>query len=136
MIYNSTVANLGELCNGSTTDSDSVCWGSNPYSPANRAGFLTCPFLMSKSLKSRLNKGFAGLHEGNLGNLKIVKIRSHLGQIGSQLGHKIRSFSVPFMTYLSKAPVVSDIRPHLKYYQTQICRIHHRGYRFVRVLVF
>ena len=26
----------GELCNGSTTDSDSVCWGSNPYSPAKR----------------------------------------------------------------------------------------------------
>ena len=26
---------IGELCNGSTTDSDSVCWGSNPYSPAN-----------------------------------------------------------------------------------------------------
>ncbi len=25
--------NIGELCNGSTTDSDSVCWGSNPYSP-------------------------------------------------------------------------------------------------------
>ena len=23
-----------ELCNGSTTDSDSVCWGSNPYSAA------------------------------------------------------------------------------------------------------
>ena len=28
--------NFGELCNGSTTDSDSVCWGSNPYSPASR----------------------------------------------------------------------------------------------------
>ena len=27
---------IGELCNGSTTDSDSVCWGSNPYSPAKR----------------------------------------------------------------------------------------------------
>ena len=26
--------NKGELCNGSTADSDSVCWGSNPYSPA------------------------------------------------------------------------------------------------------
>ncbi len=26
--------NIGELCNGSTTDSDSVCWGSNPYCPA------------------------------------------------------------------------------------------------------
>lgn len=25
---------LAELCNGSTTDSDSVCWGSNPYSAA------------------------------------------------------------------------------------------------------
>ena len=23
-----------ELCNGSTADSDSVCWGSNPYSAA------------------------------------------------------------------------------------------------------
>lgn len=29
------VVAIGELCNGSTTDSDSVCWGSNPYSPAN-----------------------------------------------------------------------------------------------------
>ena len=29
------VHDFGELCNGSTTDSDSVCWGSNPYSPAN-----------------------------------------------------------------------------------------------------
>ena len=28
--------NIGELCNGSTTDSDSVCWGSNPYSSAKR----------------------------------------------------------------------------------------------------
>ena len=27
-------ANIGELCNGSTTDSDSVCEGSNPSSPA------------------------------------------------------------------------------------------------------
>ena len=26
--------NIAELCNGSTTDSDSVCWGSNPYSAA------------------------------------------------------------------------------------------------------
>ena len=25
-----------ELCKGSTTDSDSVCWGSNPYSAAIR----------------------------------------------------------------------------------------------------
>ena len=25
---------VAELCNGSTTDSDSVCWGSNPYSTA------------------------------------------------------------------------------------------------------
>ena len=38
--------NFGELCNGSTTYSDSVCWGSNPYSPAKKsrsrkwAGFL------------------------------------------------------------------------------------------------
>ena len=27
---------IAELCNGSTTDSDSVCWGSNPYSAAKR----------------------------------------------------------------------------------------------------
>ena len=29
-----TQLNIAELCNGSTTDSDSVCWGSNPYSAA------------------------------------------------------------------------------------------------------
>ena len=28
---------LGELCNGSTADSDSVCWGSNPYSAAKKS---------------------------------------------------------------------------------------------------
>ena len=27
---------IGELCNGSTTDSDSVCWGSNPYPAAKK----------------------------------------------------------------------------------------------------
>ena len=27
---------IEELCNGSTTDSDSVCWGSNPYSSAKQ----------------------------------------------------------------------------------------------------
>ena len=38
--------NKAELCNGSTTDSDSVCWGSNPYPAAknknspNRVSFL------------------------------------------------------------------------------------------------
>ena len=31
---------IGELCNGSTTDSDSVCWGSNPYSPARKKHLL------------------------------------------------------------------------------------------------
>ena len=28
--------NIGDLCNGSTTDSDSVCEGSNPSSPARK----------------------------------------------------------------------------------------------------
>ena len=27
---------LAELCKGSTADSDSVCWGSNPYSAAKK----------------------------------------------------------------------------------------------------
>ena len=39
---------LAELCNGSTTDSDSVCWGSNPYSAASKTdhvfhGLFFCP---------------------------------------------------------------------------------------------
>lgn len=32
--YNRERNKKAELCNGSTTDSDSVCWGSNPYSAA------------------------------------------------------------------------------------------------------
>ena len=38
---------IAELCNGSTADSDSVCWGSNPYSAAktkahHKVCFLFC----------------------------------------------------------------------------------------------
>ena len=43
---------IEELCNGSTTDSDSVCWGSNPYSsakkeacPTGRASFFVVCYL-------------------------------------------------------------------------------------------
>ena len=41
---------LAELCNGSTTDSDSVCWGSNPYSAATKqtAIFRGLFFLLDK----------------------------------------------------------------------------------------
>ena len=35
MGYNSTCSDFAELCKGSTTDSDSVCLGSNPSSAAN-----------------------------------------------------------------------------------------------------
>ena len=34
MGYNSTCSDFAELCKGSTTDSDSVCLGSNPSSAA------------------------------------------------------------------------------------------------------
>ena len=40
---------VAEWCNGSTTDSDSVCWGSNPYSAAKNKttvidrGFILMP---------------------------------------------------------------------------------------------
>ena len=32
--FESIFERIAELCNGSTADSDSVCWGSNPYSAA------------------------------------------------------------------------------------------------------
>ena len=38
------------LCNGSTTDSDSVCWGSNPYSAAK----------YENPLQILIYQGFAG----------------------------------------------------------------------------
>ena len=37
--------NIAELCNGSTADSDSVCWGSNPYSAAKTKNHHTVVFL-------------------------------------------------------------------------------------------
>ena len=40
--------NKGELCNGSTADSDSVCWGSNPYSPAKKSSFFGTRIFLSK----------------------------------------------------------------------------------------
>ena len=45
--------NIAELCNGSTTDSDSVCWGSNPYSAA-----MIKPWLCSRL---NLRRGVAQL---------------------------------------------------------------------------
>ena len=37
-----------ELCNGSTTDSDSVCLGSNPSSAANEINRLTTAFAIAR----------------------------------------------------------------------------------------
>ncbi len=56
--------NIGELCNGSTTDSDSVCWGSNPYSPAKKkalilvigAFFFVCIFVGIRTRRERKRK--------------------------------------------------------------------------------
>ena len=49
--------NIGELCNGSTTDSDSVCWGSNPYSAAKKTDhdFMVCFSLYLYGCKERTN---------------------------------------------------------------------------------
>jgi hypothetical protein len=41
----------GEWCNGSTTDSDSVCLGSNPSSPANQNDRRSLPRLMNRRRK-------------------------------------------------------------------------------------
>ncbi len=35
--FESIFERIAELCNGSTADSDSVCWGSNPYSAAKKS---------------------------------------------------------------------------------------------------
>ena len=48
----------GELCNGSTADSDSVCWGSNPYSPART--------------KHRKRRCFFSFWQGNRGSRTTV----------------------------------------------------------------
>ena len=40
------IENFGELCNGSTADSDSVCWGSNPYSPAKKSNSKELDFFI------------------------------------------------------------------------------------------
>ena len=42
MRYNIICYDFAELCNGSTTDSDSVCWGSNPYSAAIKKHLALC----------------------------------------------------------------------------------------------
>ena len=45
---------LAELCNGSTTDSDSVCWGSNPYSAAkNKDHEFFVVFIFFNGIRTR-----------------------------------------------------------------------------------
>ena len=44
---------IAELCNGSTADSDSVCWGSNPYSAAKKTGTtLVVPVFLPKGIRT------------------------------------------------------------------------------------
>ena len=66
---------IGELCNGSTTDSDSVCEGSNPSSPAKTKRYsFECRFVLTlvklrkkdlnKALRKPFGEGFLALTEG------------------------------------------------------------------------
>ena len=48
--------NIGDLCNGSTTDSDSVCEGSNPSSPAIKKDILMGVFFCTNDNE----EGFEG----------------------------------------------------------------------------
>ena len=62
--------NFGELCNGSTTDSDSVCWGSNPYSPAKKKAltlWLVFSFLFNK-IKMGFEQGGSKAEENSPGD--------------------------------------------------------------------
>ena len=44
---------IAELCNGSTADSDSVCWGSNPYSAAKKTGTTrVVPVFLPKGIRT------------------------------------------------------------------------------------
>ena len=46
---------IGEWCNGNTADSDSVFWGSNPYSPAKekQTTFVVCfSFLWQRNMRA------------------------------------------------------------------------------------
>ena len=45
---------VAEWCNGSTTDSDSVCWGSNPYSAAkNKTTVIDRGFIFYNGIRTR-----------------------------------------------------------------------------------
>ena len=46
---------IGELCNGSTTDSDSVCEGSNPSSPAKKKARFDVLFSTKSVLADGIN---------------------------------------------------------------------------------
>ena len=50
-----SVKPIAELCNGSTADSDSVCWGSNPYSAANERATQKGGFFV----RWQWNRGFS-----------------------------------------------------------------------------
>ena len=64
---------LAELCNGSTTDSDSVCWGSNPYSAAKKkqtmiswSVFLYICMVAKKELTENPSEAIFGRDSGYL----------------------------------------------------------------------
>ena len=59
-------ANIGELCNGSTTDSDSVCEGSNPSSAAKNKGHRRVSFVFAFYKKQDLNRAVLNERPGDV----------------------------------------------------------------------
>ena len=115
---------IGELCNGSTTDSDSVCEGSNPSSPAKTKKRHLVPFLcldsvklhkkdLNKALRKPFGEGFLALTEGfckaYISNTAFLpcKIRE---QYPSSPAKKKARFGVLFST---KSVLADGINPPL-----------------------
>ena len=61
---------LGEWCNGSTTDSDSVCLGSNPSSPAKRR--LTYDSVLRRAISCSASARRASLAASSLYECRIL----------------------------------------------------------------
>ncbi len=89
--------NIGELCNGSTTDSDSVCWGSNPYSPAkNKPPNRVVLFLAKKGNGIRTRQERSGRKQyGVLFSLPWATSVSEAIAYGSARKNPVKIFASP-----------------------------------------
>ena len=124
-------SNIGELCNGSTADSDSVCLGSNPCSPANnKRDTLVVSLLLLSENHNGFSPSFSFVYQTEIGCVSeakaILLARVAVTKLIFQweMYPRFQMTLIIEMFYLRLYALYDIINPHNKYRGVQMSDLY------------